>query len=107
MEEKDIIVRFSGDTKVINEALSEIAEKALALGLSGEDLQINKLTKKVDRKKVENRSTSDILGKATGDEATVEAFMNEVIERVSQDLGLETPSTSLKLSSQGNHGKKQ
>jgi hypothetical protein len=90
------MVRLSGDQDSVDKAFSEIIEKARALGMIGEELQINKVAKKVESKKLKDRSTSDIMVKAAGNEANIEAFMEDVISRVSQDLSLDSPSTSLK-----------
>lgn len=106
MKKKDIIVRLSGERDSVDKAFSEIIEKARALGMIGEDLQVNKVAKKVESKKLKDRSTSDIMAKATGNEANIDAFMEDVINRVSQDLNLDSPSTSIKRLPGTGHEKK-
>lgn len=97
MREKDVIVRFSGDHDKVKEAFSDIFERAHALGLIGEDLYINKVPEKVEKGKLKNKSASDIMAKVSGSEATVEAFIEEVVSAVSESLSLDAPSTGLKL----------
>lgn len=97
MEEKDIIVRFSGENTKVKEAFNEIIERASELGLIGEDLNINRVPDKVERSKLQNKSASDIMVKASGDEEKIEAFMEEVISMMSESLGIDSPSTGIKL----------
>lgn len=95
--EKHLIARFSGDQAKVKEALSDISERAHALGLTGEDLCINKVPERVEKGKLKNKSASDIMAKVSGSEDTVEAFIDDVIRVVSEDLGLDAPSKGLKL----------
>jgi 2-phosphoglycerate kinase len=105
MDEKDIIARFSGKNSKVKEALDEIIEQAVELGLIGEDLSINKVPKKVEKSKLQNKSASDIMVNVSGDESKIEAFMEEVITLVSENIGIDTPSTGVKLL-QGNNDDK-
>lgn len=98
MKEKDIIVRLSGENAEIVKAFEEIVKKSTELGLIGEDLQIKKVPDKVEKSKLRNKSASDIMVKVSGGENTIEAFMADVIASASENLGLETPSTAIKLS---------
>ncbi len=97
MEEKDLIVRFSGDNSKVEEAFHEIMEQAAELGLIGNDLSINKVPDKVEKSKLRNKSASDIMVKVSASEEKAEAFMEELISIVSENLGLDSPSTGIKL----------
>ncbi|WP_354624932.1 hypothetical protein [Psychromonas sp. MME2] len=97
MEKKSIIARFSGENAKVEEAFNEIIQQAEELGLIGEDLVINKVPNKVEKSKLQNKSASDIMAKASGDEEKIEDFMEEVIALASERLGLESPSTGIKL----------
>lgn len=97
MSEKDIIVRFSGDHAKVKEAFREIIMEAEAIGLSGEDLFLNSVPEKVQKGKLKNKSASDVMAKVSGDEVTIEAFIDEVVIMVSERLSLDSPSTGLKL----------
>lgn len=97
MGEKDLIVRFSGDNSKVKEAFQEIIEQAAELGLIGSDLRINKVPDKVEKSKLRNKSATDIMVKVSASEDEAEAFMEELISIVSESLGLNSPSTGIKL----------
>ena len=97
MQEKDIIVRFSGDNSKVKEAFAEIIEQAAELGLISEDLNINKVPSKVEKSKRLNKSASDIMVQVSADENKIEDFMEELIAVVAKNFGLDNPSTSIKL----------
>jgi len=97
MKEKDLIVRFSGDTSKVKKAFQEIIEQATELGLIGSDLRINKVPEKVEKSKLKNKSATDIMVKVSASEEKTEAFMEELTSIVSESLGLNSPSTGIKL----------
>ncbi|CAI1738563.1 hypothetical protein [Serratia proteamaculans] len=97
MQEKDIIVRFSGEDSKVREAFTEIIEQATELGLIGDDLCINKVPEKVQKDKLQVKSASDIMVKVSADEDKIADFMDELISIVSKKLELSSPSTSIKL----------
>ena len=100
MEKKDLIVRFSGDTSKVEEAFQEIIGKAAELGLIGSDLSIKKVPDKVEKNRLRNKSASDIMIKVSTSEEKAEAFMEELISIASESLGLDSPSTGIKLLSE-------
>lgn len=63
----------------------------------GSDLNINKVPNKVEKSKLQNKSASDIMVKVSAKEDRAEAFMEELIAIVSENLGLDSPSTGIKL----------
>lgn len=97
MDEKDILVRLSGDATKVSEAFSEIIEKAAEIGLIGEDLNIKNLPSKIEKKNLQNKSSSDILIQVSTSENKAEYFMEDIISIASEILGLEIPSTSIEL----------
>lgn len=97
MKERDLIVRFSGDNSKVEEAFHEIIEQAAELGLIGSDLCINKVPDKVEKSKLKNKSASDVMVRVSASEEKAEAFMEELISAVSENLGLDSPSTGIKL----------
>lgn len=105
MEEKDLIIRFSGDNSKVEEAFQEIIEKSAELGLIGSDLCINKVPDKVEKSKLRNKSASDIMVKVSASEEKAEAFMEELVSIVSESLGLDSPSTGIKLLDEVNNDK--
>ncbi len=58
-------------------------------------------------KSVLTKSSSDIMAKVSASEDAVELFMNDLIEIVSENLGLNSPSTGIKLLSSTSDDKKK
>ncbi|EJT3522288.1 hypothetical protein P7M07_11140 [Vibrio parahaemolyticus] len=97
MENDDLIVRLSGPTDAVSAAFAEIKECALSLGITTEDVQVNETPLKVEQSKVKATKSIDIMARVVGDESTVEAFLNEVSEMVTETFGLNPPSSDLSI----------
>ncbi|MBZ9560493.1 MULTISPECIES: hypothetical protein [unclassified Modicisalibacter] len=102
MSKKDVIIRVSGSNELAEDFLSQVQEEAQILGLLPDTQTVRAVPDKVRKEKVKSKKAKDLKISVTGDENTVETFLESVIESVSEKTSLPKPSLNIKLESSGN-----
>ncbi|MBB1364646.1 hypothetical protein H5125_21110 [Shewanella sp. SR44-4] len=99
MSEKDLIIRVSGSNELAEDFLSQVKKEAQVLGLLPDSQSIRAVPSKVRKKDVKSTKAKDLKISVSGNESTVEMFLEAVIESVTEEIGLPEPSLNLKLES--------
>ena|ERR1035437_9021906 len=97
MSNKDLIIRVSGTKEKAEDFLSQVVEEAQKLGLLPINQSIRAVPDKVRKIDVRNKNAKDIKISVIGDESKVEAFLEAVIQSITDEASLPNPSTNLVL----------
>lgn len=102
MSDKDLIIRVSGSNELAEEFLSQVQKEAETHGLLSDSQSIRAVPSKVRKEDIKSTKAKDLKISVTGDESTVELFLEAVIESVTEEIDLPKPSLNLKLESSEN-----
>lgn len=104
MDNKDLIIRASGNYKDTEELLLEVIKETKELNLIHENKSVREVPKKIKKADLQNKKAKDLKISAQGTEENIEEFIESVIDAVDKDLKLAHPSRTLKIESESNNG---
>jgi len=97
MSDKDIIIRVSGTNENAEEFLAQLVNEIEPLGLIPCNQSIRAVPSKIRKIDTKNKKAKDVKLSVTGSESKIETFFKAVIDSITEETSLPSPSLNLKL----------